>query len=216
VTIINDGDIEPTETVNLELSAPTGGAVLGTQSTAIINIIDDDQTEIHSFTLNLQTGWNLISFPLVNDSIWGSQLTDMGITNVVTYDNANSTYKSYLIGISPSSYDINLKTDISYRIYCDRTTSITIYGPLPGLRSVSIFYGWNSIGWSSMSSSTAKDVCAKVDGKQTIAKYNKTSSSYDTYLEGISPDKYNFGMVPGEGYEIYSDSPAVQTYTFNG
>jgi Ca2+-binding RTX toxin-like protein len=42
IPINNDPVYEPTETVNLTLSAPTNGATLGTQTTAVLNIIDND------------------------------------------------------------------------------------------------------------------------------------------------------------------------------
>ncbi|MCX5980388.1 MAG: DUF5050 domain-containing protein, partial [Nostocales cyanobacterium LacPavin_0920_SED1_MAG_38_18] len=42
IPIIDDNAYEPTETVNLALSNPTNGATLGTQKTAVLNIIDND------------------------------------------------------------------------------------------------------------------------------------------------------------------------------
>ncbi|NJR22636.1 MAG: hypothetical protein HC786_10970 [Richelia sp. CSU_2_1] len=44
VPIVNDTLVEGTETVNLTLASPTGGATIGTQGTATLNIVDDDST----------------------------------------------------------------------------------------------------------------------------------------------------------------------------
>jgi Calx-beta domain len=42
IPIVNDTLVEGNETVNLSLGSPTGGATIGTQSTASLNIVDDD------------------------------------------------------------------------------------------------------------------------------------------------------------------------------
>src|SRR5262249_33461567 len=42
IPIINDTAVEGNETVNLTLSSPTGGATLGSQTTAVLTIQDDD------------------------------------------------------------------------------------------------------------------------------------------------------------------------------
>ena len=44
VPILNNGVVEPSETVNLALSNPTGGATVGTPGSAVLTIVDDDST----------------------------------------------------------------------------------------------------------------------------------------------------------------------------
>lgn len=55
VTIASDTLDENNETVNLTLSAPTGGATLGTQSTAVLTINDDNNPPTVGFTSVSQT-----------------------------------------------------------------------------------------------------------------------------------------------------------------
>ena len=55
IPIVNDNLVEPTETVNLSLVNPTGGATIGTQGTASLNIVDNDsslQFSASSFSVN--------------------------------------------------------------------------------------------------------------------------------------------------------------------
>lgn len=46
ITIVDDADIEPSETFDVILSNPTGGATLGSPANAIITILDNDAAQI--------------------------------------------------------------------------------------------------------------------------------------------------------------------------
>ncbi|MFM8199557.1 MAG: Calx-beta domain-containing protein, partial [Dolichospermum sp.] len=52
IPIVNDTQFEPNETVNLTLSNPTGGVTLGTQTTAVLTIINDDLPQRGIINLN--------------------------------------------------------------------------------------------------------------------------------------------------------------------
>ena len=55
VPITNNAVSEPSETVNLNLSAPTGGATLGTPPSAVLTISDDDSPALPALTVSPST-----------------------------------------------------------------------------------------------------------------------------------------------------------------
>ena len=64
IPIVNDQRFEPNETVILTLSSPTGFAVVGTNGTATLTIIDDDGPAGLDFGYNIGAGFNSSVFSL--------------------------------------------------------------------------------------------------------------------------------------------------------
>jgi hypothetical protein len=210
LNVPGDGIYDPARTISLSFANEVDCVAPGQQ---IIAVIGKDYVP---YTLNLKQGWNLVSFPVVNTTLMASDLVGTGVQTVSSYNIMTGDYNSYIIGISPSSYDISMKTDMGYFVFCTMDTSVVVYGAEPSDRSITIYPGWNMIGWSSFTSSTAKAVCTEpsLTGIQTIAKYNLATGDYNSYLEGISPDSYDFVIHDGIGYFVHTTSATPQTLHF--
>lgn len=85
ISILQDTAVEGPETINLQLSNPTGGAALGTPSTATLSILDDDGTGSIQFTSATYTGTEAGGAITITVSRTG------GTTGAVTVDYATST-----------------------------------------------------------------------------------------------------------------------------
>ncbi|AKE63138.1 Alkaline phosphatase [Microcystis aeruginosa NIES-2549] len=91
IPINNDTVYEPTETVNLTLSSPTGGATLGTQTTAVLNIIDNDAVAgVLSFS-NATYNINENGTPVTQVTINRTGGSDGAVSATVTLSNGTAT-----------------------------------------------------------------------------------------------------------------------------
>ncbi|WP_230741477.1 lectin like domain-containing protein [Methanooceanicella nereidis] len=209
LNVLKDMTMQVVATYDGKTAMSNNFTTTGDKTRVDLNIIKDSR-----FNISMKSGWNMISIPLENNTIWASNLSGTGVSSVASYNRTTGSYDMFLVGISPPQYDINLKTDHGYFLYCDRDTWLNVTGKLPAGRSIDIYPDWNMIGWSNMTGSNAQAVCQGLTDHQTIARYNTSKASFDIYLEGISPPEFNFNVVPGEGYFVYSEASAVKKLIF--
>jgi titin len=86
VPVVNDGAPEGTETVNLTLSLPTGGAALGAQSAALLSILDYDAASpsvsiADASTAEGNSGTKILSFDVTMTPHSGTVLVDYFTTD---------------------------------------------------------------------------------------------------------------------------------------
>jgi len=101
--MVIDNDVKgANKTINLTLKSTTNGSMLGTNKTATLTILEDEQAS--AFTYNLTKGWNLISVPLYleNDSVeaFFPAAVRANLTDMWCYNNGTWVYYSGTQGYS--------------------------------------------------------------------------------------------------------------------
>ncbi|MFM6199530.1 MAG: Calx-beta domain-containing protein, partial [Dolichospermum sp.] len=89
IPIIDDSIFEATETINLSLSNPTNGVTIGSQNSAIVNIIDNDFKPTLTLTISGEqvTEGNIIQGTVTRNT----DTTDPLTVTLVSSDNTQLT-----------------------------------------------------------------------------------------------------------------------------
>jgi autotransporter-associated beta strand protein len=107
VLISDDNLVEPTETVNLALSSPTGGAVLGSQSTAVLNITDVEEGVLQFQSPTFTTNEDGVTTAHV--IVTRTATTGAGAVSV-NFATSDGTAISTAVGANPKDYTATTQT----------------------------------------------------------------------------------------------------------
>ncbi|MGB5676644.1 MAG: Calx-beta domain-containing protein [Gammaproteobacteria bacterium] len=140
IPIIDDGDYEGDEILNLALSNPTGGATLGSQETAVLTIAEDEvppvgslQLSAPSYTVNENDAEAVITVTRVNGS-FGTVAVDYntgdGTASAGSDYEAESGTLIFDEGVTSQTFTITIFDDAEYE--GDETVNLTLSNPLGG------------------------------------------------------------------------------------
>jgi len=163
------------------------------------------------YTINLTSGWNLISFPpfpadcsipILLGFIQGKYLSvwTFSDTDWKVYDPAN-----------PASSDLTcLNPGIGYWINMSESESLAISGTIPS-KSITLKSGWNLVDLNSLTAVPIADALASIEGKYVAvwAYIDGIWKLYDPVNPGFS-DLEN--MEPSRGYWIGATEACTWTF----
>jgi len=161
-----------------------------------------------TYNITLNEGWNLISTPLIQ--------RDESIDNVLenitgkwdyiqAYDSINGTWLSNATFKPDQLNDLkslNHKMAFWINITEPGGTVLTVSGPIPDSTTISLYAGWNLVGYPSLTTETVANAlwgtgADKVEKFDSLAPY-RISEVGPTYV-----------MKPGEGYWIHVPADTV-------
>jgi hypothetical protein len=138
VTISNDTRDETDETVNLTLSNPTGGAVLGAQKTSVLTIIDDDtggtlQFNAATYSVNETGGSATITVTRtggIASNVTVAYATSNGSATADSDYTANSGTLTFNAGDTSKTFSVVIANDSSAE--GNETVNLTLSNPTGG------------------------------------------------------------------------------------
>ena len=154
--------------------------------------------------IDLLTGWNLITVPVENNYN-ASDLAALtgGCEMIAWWDASTGTYTTFIVGVTPpgSPWDFAINDGIGYYVKVANDTVLTVSGMPLTTVNVTLYTGWNTIGWWKMTATTASSLSGNITNCTMLAMYDAASGSYTVFLVGITPpgSPYDFTVERGMG-----------------
>jgi len=188
--------------------APGNGHVSATNDSvtgsATVSIIE------HTFNIDLISGWNLISIPLIqtNTSIPNVLSSIDGKWDSVKYydqTDMNDPWKGYSPAKPLGMNDLqNIDHKIGVWIHTTEACTMAVNGSLPASTSIPLYAGWNLVSYPSQTSRLASNTLSGT-GADMISIHNGASP----YFIEDKTDLSTAEMTSGEGYWVHVPADAV-------
>jgi hypothetical protein len=149
-----------------------------------------------SLDINLDSGWNLISVPVVN-GWYASDLVGnvSGCLYVVQWDSVDQEFWIYVPGFP--AFDFLLVPGCGYFVEMSTSGVLSMVG-LPVMEvNVPLTTGVNLIGWYHNWNTTASSILENVSGCSSVIKWDPLVQDYWLYLLGYPA--FDFVVSPGMG-----------------
>jgi hypothetical protein len=171
------------------------------------------------FIMDLVTGWNLVSLPLVG---FGYKASTLGLNpgdTVSEWNSTTKTYRNHIIGVPVN--DFTIKPGSGYEINVPSgTRTLELCGTIPTASqsktiTVPAGGGWAMVGFVGQNSTRhASDVPAMYSvagGVTTVSTWNPLMKTYSNWLSVI-PTINNFILTPGLAYWILASTSGTLSY----
>jgi hypothetical protein len=172
-------------------------------------------TVLHSFSMALEPGWNLISIPLVQvDSTVEASLSTIAgkWSSVMAYDRFSSDPWKVNSAARHDALDdlkaLNHKAGYWINYMDTMGGNLTVYGLLPGTTTISLRSGWNLVGYPTSREGTSVSVELWGTGADAVEAFDAGAPYHLASVDAAHP------MAPGEGYWVHVQTDATWTIAY--
>jgi hypothetical protein len=156
-----------------------------------------------TINLSLYQGWNLITIPMGNE--WTAESLGQNISGcslVLMFNGSIQEFTTHVVGNSYDDFPIAEGMGYFVRVHSDTVWGCTGLS-IPSV-NVTVYKGWNTIGWYHEYNTTAQSLGENVSTSLVLA-FNATTQDFMTYVMNSGYD--NFAIAQGMGVFIQTNTP---------
>lgn len=166
-------------------------------------------SNITAVNLDLKTGWNMVSSPLLaDDPVLSTLLAGIADDVVLMKDNAGNIYWPAYDIDSIGSWDARQ----AYQIYMSSPATLVMSGVAsdPASMPIPLSRGWSMPAYLRRTALPIEEALASVGGSLVLVKNGAGQIYWPAYdIDTIGE------MQPGQGYQLYMSSPGTLLYPGN-